>query len=131
MLRLGFFPNFKGSDSVLLTADADGVRAVVDAISRAVASPGDWVPVHHIAQVSVKYPAMLYVSGTSKAVRSVPMHTYYLDVSGSARLNVEGLLEPLLTATSGHQYFELVPNHATLVVSVGEYDSSWWARMDT
>ena len=131
MLRLGFFPNFKGSDSVLLAADTDGVRALLDAISSAAANPGDSVPVHDIAQVSVKYPVLLYVAGTSKALRSAPAHTYYLDVSGSARLNVEGLLEPLLTATSGHQYFDLMPKHVALVVSVGEYDSSWWARVDT
>jgi hypothetical protein len=131
LLRLGFFPNFKGSDAVLLAADTDGVRALLDAISSAAANPGDSVPVHDIAQVSVKYPALLYVAATRKRIHSAPAHTYYLDVSGSARLNVEGLLEPLLTATSGHQYFDLVPKHITLVVSVGEYDSPWWARLDT
>jgi hypothetical protein len=130
LLRLGFFPDFKGSDSVLLAADTDGVRALLDAIGSASANLRDSVPVHDIAQVSVKYPAMLYVAGIPKAILSAAAHAFYLDVSGSARLNVEGLLEPLLTATSGHQYFDLMPKHHTLVVSVGEYDSSWWARVD-
>lgn len=130
-MRLGFFPSFKDCDSVLLAADTDGVRALLSAIGSAVANPGDSVPVHDIAQVSVKHPALLYIAGTPKAIRSAPADTYYLDVSGSARLNIESLLEPLLTATSGHQYFDLVPKSFTLVVSVGEYDSSWWARMDS
>jgi len=132
VLRLGFFPNFEGSDSVLLAADANGVRALLDATSSAAANPGNSVPVHDIALVSVKHPALLFVVGTPKNISSDnPTHTYYLDVSGSARLNVEGLLEPLLTATSGHQYFDLMPKHVVLIVSVGEYDSSWWARADT
>jgi hypothetical protein len=45
-------------------------------------------------------------------------------------LNVEGLLEPLAEASAGHQYFDLYPRHV-LVVSVGEYDSFWWDRVET
>ena len=115
---------------MLLSADADGLRALLDAIGNAAANPHDLVPVHDIAQVSVRNPALLFIAGTSEAIRSAPAHAFYLDVSGSAPLNVEGLLEPLLTAKSGHQYFDLMPKHFTLVVSVGEYDSSWWARVD-
>lgn len=131
MLRIGFFPKFKNDDSVLLAADADGVHVLLDAIAKAAANPGKAVPLHELARVSAKHPASLYVAVNAKAVRSIPANTYYLDVSGNARLNVVGLLEPLLESSRGHQFFDLNPKPAVLVVSVGEYDGPWWDRMET
>jgi hypothetical protein len=129
LLRIGFFPNFKNADSVLLAADAEGVRVILDTIAKVSATPGDAVPIHELAHISVKHPAFLYAVN-AKAVRSIPPNTYYLDVSGGARLNVVGLLEPLIKSSAGHQFFDLVPRPIALVVSVGEYDSSWWDRVE-
>jgi hypothetical protein len=127
---MGFFPNFKGADSVLLAADSEGIQFLLDAIARAIANPAKGIPLHEFARVSAEHPASVYVAVNSKAIRFVPANnTYYLDVSGEARLNVEALLEPLLGAP-GHQYFDLYPRHV-LVVSVGEYDSFWWDRVET
>ena len=72
----------------------------------------------------------MYIAVNPKSIRFVPANTYYLDVSGNARLNVERLLEPLADASAGHQYFDLYPRHV-LVVSVGEYDGFWWDRAET
>ena len=130
MLRMGFFPEFKGNDCVLLAADSEGIRFLLDSIARATADPSRGIPIHDFARVSAEHPAALYVGVNSKAIRFVPANTYYLDVSGSARLNVEGLLEPLVEASAGHQYFDLYPRH-DLVVSVGEYDGHWWDGVET
>jgi hypothetical protein len=130
MLRMGYFPNFKGADSVLLAADSEGIRFLLAAIARATADPAHAVPLHESAQVSAKHPASVYVALNIKSMRRVAANAYYLNVSGNARLNVEGLLEPLAEASAGHQYFDLYPRHV-LVVSVGEYDSFWWDRMET
>jgi hypothetical protein len=126
MLRMGYFPNFNGADSVLLAADSEGIRVLLAAIARATSDPAHAIP----PQVSAEHPAFVYVALSTKSIRRIPPNTYYLDVSGNARLNVEGLLEPLAEASAGHQYFDLYPRHV-LVVSVGEYDSSWWNRMET
>ena len=130
MLRIGFFPRLKNGDSVLLAADAEGVQVLLDAIAKA-ANPVKAVPLHELARVSAKHPASLYVAVNAKAVRSVPANTYYLDVSGNARLDVVGLLEPLLESSRGHQFFDLNPKPTVLVVSVGEYDDLWWDRAET
>ena len=129
-MRMGFFLNFKGADSVLLAADSEGIQFLLDTIARATANPAEGIPLHEFARVSAEHPASVYIGVNPKAIRSVPANTYYLDVSGNARLNVEGLLEPLAEASAGHQYFDLYPRHV-LIVSVGEYDSSWWDRMET
>jgi hypothetical protein len=39
MLRMGYFPNFKGADSVLLAADSEGIRFLLAAIARATTDP--------------------------------------------------------------------------------------------
>jgi len=130
-LRIGFFPNFKNADPVLLAADAEGIHVLLDAIARAIANPSEPIPLHELARVSAKHPASLYVAVNAEAVRSVPANTYYLDVSGNARLNVVDLLEPLTESSPGHQFFDLNPKPTILVVSVGEYDGSWWDRVET
>jgi len=131
VLRIVFFPKFKNDNSVLLAADTEGVHVLLDAIAKAAANPGAAVPLHELARVSAKHPASLYVAVNAKAVCSAPANTYYLDVSGNARLDVVGLLKPLLESPRGHQFFDLKPKPTVLVVSVGEYDGSWWDRMET
>ena len=69
MLRIGFFPNFKNADSVLLAADAEGIHAFLDAIARATANPSKAIPLHEFARVSAKRPASLYVVVNAEAVR--------------------------------------------------------------
>ena len=129
MLRMGYFPNFKGANSVLLAADSEGIRFLLAAIAKATSDPARAIPLHESAQVSAKLPASVYVALNAKGVRRIPANTYYLDVSGDARLNVEGLLEPLAEASAGHQYFDLYPKHV-MVVSVGEYDRFWWDQVE-
>lgn len=130
MLRIGFFPNFKAADSVLLSADSEGIRFLLDAIATVTANPTKGVPLHEYACVSAEHPASVYVAVNPRAISFVPANTYYLDVSGNLRLNVEGLLNPLVEASAGHQYFDLYPRHG-LVVSVGECDSFWWDQAET
>jgi hypothetical protein len=127
---MGFFPNFKGADSVLLSADSEGVRFLLDAIATVTDHPTNGIPLHEYARVSAEHPASVYVAVNPGAISFVPANTYYLDVSGNLRRNVEGLVKPLVDLSAGHQYFDLYPRHG-LVVSVGEYDSFCWDQAET
>src|ERR1700692_2895092 len=122
---MGFFPNFKGADSVLLSADSEGIRFLLEAIATVTTNPTKGIPLHEYARASAEHPASVYVAVNPRASSFVPANTYYLDVSGNLQVNVEGLQKPLVEASAGHQYFDLYPRHG-LVVSVGEYDSFWW-----
>ena len=129
---MGFFPNFKGADSVLLAADPEGIQFLLDAIARATADPAKAIPLHEFARVSAKHPAFVYIAENPKAIRYVPANTYYLDESVNARLNVEGLLEPLAEASARTSILRpVVSLRHVLVVSVGEYDRLWWDRAET
>ena len=126
---MGFFPSFKGADSVLLSADSEGIQFLLDAISTVADDPSEGIPLHKYARVSAKRPASVYVAINPRGISFVPANTYHLDVSGNFRLNVEDLLKPLVDVSAAHQYFNLYPRHV-LVVSVGEYDSVWWDRAE-
>jgi opacity protein-like surface antigen len=54
---------------------------------------------------------------------------FVVSVSGYWAVRVKEKLKPLLLAGSGHQYFDVTPSTAVLVVSVGEYDANWWRRI--
>jgi hypothetical protein len=49
-------------------------------------------------------------------------------LTGPEHEGVDSKLE-VLEQQDGHQYFELEPAGAQIMVSVGEYDADWWARI--
>jgi hypothetical protein len=107
VLRLDFFPECKGIDAVLLSADSDGIRAILDALSHAIATPSEELPLHDIAHVAQRQPARLFLTTTRPAPNVVTSNTYYWVVSENEALTVSGLLEPLASITAGHQFFGL------------------------
>jgi hypothetical protein len=62
VLRIGFFPDFKGGNAVLVSADSEGIQLLRGAISQITASPASAVPAHAIARVSQKHPTSLFVT---------------------------------------------------------------------
>jgi hypothetical protein len=130
MLRLGFFPNFLGLNAVVISADSDGIKSLCQAISRLAAAPDESVAINDIAQVSRKHAARLFVTARSPVSSNPASSIYYWVLPETARIAATELLEPLTNGRAGHQYFDLTPASATLVVSVGEYDAAWWHRVD-
>jgi hypothetical protein len=96
LLRLGFFKDFKGADTVLLGADPSGIRSLVAAVSSAASHPTDAVPVHELAIVSIKHPAHLFLGAPAQTQHLASTPTFSLEVSGSAAPQVRELLDPLL-----------------------------------
>jgi hypothetical protein len=121
-LRLGYFPVFKGGDTVLLEGTSDGIRHLWARIKEFVASSETELPIHSLSAVSTKHPALLFVS------RSAPKEgSGFRWLCSPKELNsIEGKLSALVASESGHQYFELAGSPAQLIVSVGEYGEKWW-----
>jgi hypothetical protein len=129
MLRLGLFRNFKDCDAaVLVAADNKGLIALVDAVDAAVANPQTLIAVHDLCEVSIKHGVSLYFSAAEHF--RLGDAEYVLAVSSYWAATVKEKLQPLLLAGSGHQYFDVTPSTAMLVISVGEYDANWWRSID-
>ena len=117
MLRLGFFERFKGVDTVLLCGDRGDIAALrekIDFLSSSCA--GRSVAIHELCAVSQRSPVELF---------ALPTHSLGNGNSFAYSEDVSGKLAVLEQTTSGHQYFELA-NQRALMVSVGEYDDSFW-----
>jgi hypothetical protein len=121
-LKLGFFPEFKGADSVLLTGDTGDILQLSAVLSSFVVSPQGQLPIHSLAQVSPRHPTQLYASQSE--LPSVPgFHWLCIPTILPDTL---GKLAALASSGKGHHYFNLVASPVQLVVSVGEYSPSWW-----
>lgn len=119
MLNIGFFEDFAGADSVLLTGSPEDIASLSSRLKQFLWSSEQHLPIHTQANVSVRRPVLLFASRTA----NVTADSFHWLVS----LVEPEMLEPLVTSGKpGHQYFELAQSKVQLVVSVGEYSEQWW-----
>ncbi len=131
MLHLGFFPDFKSLDAVLLAADSAGIRAIQDALSRAIATPSQTLAIHDVAHVAQRQTARLFLTTATPDPGVMLPNAYYWVVSRNEATTVARLLERLRSVVHGHQYFDSTPGDVSLIVSVGECDTAWWEQLNT
>jgi hypothetical protein len=121
-LRLGYFSDFKGADTVLLEGTADGIRRLCSRIKEFAASSETELSIHSLSAVSANHPVMLFASRSAAGQGSG-----YCWLCSQKELNsIEEKLSALVTLENRHQYFELVGSPAQLIVSIGEYGEKWW-----
>jgi hypothetical protein len=121
-LRLGYFSDFKGADTVLLEGTSDGIRRLCAQIKAFVASSETELPIHSLSAVSAKHPVLLFAS---RSATGEGLGFRWL-CSQKELNSIEGKLSALVASESGHQYFELVGSPTQFIVSVGEYGGEWW-----
>jgi len=117
-IGIGFFENFKGGDAVLVTCSDDGLRRLRGLLA---SPPQGLLPLHQFAEVMPNHPTQLFV-GPARAYE----HGFVWPVSSSNVAQVHDALFSLSQSAHGHQYFDLANSHAQLIVSLNEYDASWW-----
>ncbi|MDR3480372.1 MAG: hypothetical protein P4L91_06615 [Burkholderiaceae bacterium] len=121
-MNLGFFPDFKGSDSVLLSGDPAEITFLSRQLRQFVLSGDALLQVHNFVDVSPQYPAQLLASKLGQGMD----FAYIWPCSPDEFETIQPKLESLAMSSFGHQYFDLANSRARLIVSVGEYDKSWW-----
>jgi len=123
-LRLGFFPDFKSADSVLLSGSPNAMGIFVEQLGAFVTSPRTEMPIHDLALVSSAHPAQLFAVRSSSSA----LGGFRWLCSDAEFETIRDKLQALAGCTAGHQYFEFVSSDCQLVVSVGEYDDAWWGQ---
>lgn len=127
MIRVGFFRNFKGSDSVLIDADHKSMAALQRLFSRLASgsSPLDITAESDVIRYR-NIALLAELSETNGRVRETT--TGLLKWSGTSAYwtDAEAKIVALCGVKAGHQY--LVEEGAVqVVVSLGEYGADWWA----
>jgi hypothetical protein len=129
-LRLGFFEDFRGADTVLLSGTALGIHNLVERIRRFAVSSEQELPIHEFAAVSADQPARLFVVRSPRTCGGVGDASFTWICPPLEVEDILGKLAALGERESGHQYFDLPGSDVQLIVSVGEYDALWWSRRD-
>jgi hypothetical protein len=125
-LRLGFFVDFKGSDSVLLTGTATDIEHLLLALAKFVESNEHQFSVHSLASVSPRHPAHLFAKREAQELQHSDSAQFSWLCTANALPDIQAKLLTLVNSNKGHQYFDLDESDTRLIVSIGEYSDAWW-----
>jgi hypothetical protein len=124
-LRLGFFTDFKGADTVLLHGTPHDVLALAERLATSPSLSLTPLALHELAIVAPLHSVRLFVGSGTSPTAGDPLWS----CSPSELPSIQASLSALAAGCPAHQYFALVNSAAQLIVSVGEYDDEWWRRL--
>lgn len=122
MLRLGYFPDFNGTDTVLIDGTSQEIKELCKRLGEFVDSGMLALSLDDLVSVSFAHSARLVVISDEKRADS----RFIWSCNASSFDATKEKLHALVAASKGHQYFELVGSPAQLMVSIGEYGDEWW-----
>lgn len=130
-VRLGYFEDFKMNHTLLLEADAAGLRALV-ATFRALASGRvAGVALHHLPFVEVHHGVQLTAVRGSRnrgARRASIRNVFGWERTKDGWHDLAEKLDLLVGQKDGHYYVEEPEDDVVIQVSKGEYGDDWWRR---
>jgi hypothetical protein len=141
-LRIGFFPDFKGQDTLLLSGDGEALTSLGEAF-RSLAAVGagrlrlDGLPfveahgrVVILAEQSPRSSGLRYVTNFPYAEAPGPPLGFLWRLSKEDWEDVAERVAALQRAGSGHQYLDYlgVLGDSQVMESLNEYGAAWWQR---
>jgi len=127
-IRIGFFEDFKGADTLLLDVDREGLDALIAWLQTATCS-GRNTTISHCPGAAVQ-------SGLQIDLSRAPNDVGIVRTTGTEfvwQRSEEGwteVIDKLAAMESGacHQYLEGPSDGVQVMASIGEYGDSWWRR---
>ena len=123
-LRVGFFPAFKSRDTVLISGTPRDISELKLEIEKFDRSTANTVDLGAIAKNTSRHRIELWLAKSMADAQR--LSGFALICSKEKCSEILEMLEPLIIAAKGHQYFDLIGGSAHLTVSVGEYSEQWW-----
>jgi hypothetical protein len=127
-IRVGFFEDFKGADTLLIDVDREGLSTLI-AWFQTTASSARKIAINHL-------PGAVVQSGLHVDLSCVPEERGLVRTSGTEfvwQRSAEGwaeIIDKLAAMESGacHQYLDGSSDDVQVMASIGEYSDSWWRR---
>lgn len=127
-IRIGFFNDFKGADTLLIDVNAEGLRGLI-AWVREVMTSSRQIPLDACPGVTLQ-------PGTHVEVSCVRDDAGLLRTTGGAfvwRRSEDGwkdIVDNLVAMQTGgcHQYLDGPRDDVQVIASIGEYGDEWWRR---
>jgi hypothetical protein len=128
-VRIGYFQDFKSSDTLLLEADADGLRALAETFRSLAAGTLNRLALHGLPFVEVHHGVQLTAtrSNRDRGTRHTDGGTAFLwerDATGWE--DAAEKLDVLTQCEAGHHYLDADGDQVVVEVSKGEYGDDWW-----
>ena len=126
MLRLGLFDNFKPdyTQTILLSGHREDMELLMALLSPVLSGRQESVALHDRVLMAPNHRVKVF------ALRALPekqnADEFFLLCSNELGLEIRDKIKPLMAVNTGHQYFDLTGKKGVLMISVGEYDDSWW-----
>jgi hypothetical protein len=127
-IRIGFFEDFKGADTLLIDVDYEGLNALIAWLQTATSSS---------RRVTItSCPGAVVQTGLHLDLSHAPNDTGLVRTAGTEFVwlrSEEGwadVIDKLAAMESGpcHQYLEGPSDDVQVMASIGEYGDSWWRR---
>lgn len=127
-IRVGFFEDFKGEDTLLIDVDADGLRGLV-AWLREVMSSDRKVLLSACPGVTLQAGLRVEVlrSRDDAGLSRTAPTAFVWQRSADGWTDIVELLTPL-EAGAGHQYLDGPRDDVQVMASIGEYGDEWWSH---
>lgn len=127
-IRVGFFEDFKGADTLLIDVDADGLRGLV-AWLREVMSSDRKVLLSACPGVTLQAGLRVeaFRSRDDAGLSRTAPRAFVWQRSEDGWTDIVELLTPL-EAGAGHQYLDGPRDDVQVMASIGEYGDDWWNR---
>ena len=130
---LGYFANFKRSDTLLMEGDADGLRELARVLRLLQSGRGSaaviqvdalpFVQSHHGVRLTAKRSLRDLVTRAEAS-----SHSFTWERTETGWQDAADKLEVLVRCSEGHHYFDTAQDELMVEVAKGEYGNDWWSR---
>jgi hypothetical protein len=129
-VRLGYFEDFKSSDTLLMEADDEGLIQLATLFRSLAAGEPESVQIHALAFVET-HRGLRLTAHSGPRDRGPNLHATSEFQWWLTTLSWEEAaekVEALVHGIPAHQYLEVSHAHVVVQVSKDEYGDEWWAR---
>jgi hypothetical protein len=130
-LRIGYFEDFKSSNTLLLEADADGLRALAQLFRSLAAGTLDTLGLHDLPFVEAHHGVLVTATRSARdlgARRGDAGPSFRWQRTEDGWRDAADKLDVLSQYAEGHHYLDGDEDEVVIQVSKGEYGDDWWRR---
>lgn len=128
-VRIGYFEDFKSSNTLLLEADADGLRALAETFRLLAAGTLTAVAFHELLFMEVHHGVDLVATRSThdRGIRRADAENVFLwERTAEGWRDSAEKVDVLTQCAQGHHYLDADNDQVVVQLSRGEYGDGWW-----
>jgi len=130
-IRIGYFEDFKSSDTLLLETDAEGLRTLAEMFRSLARGTLEGVAVHDLPFVEVHHGVQLTATrgASDLGIRRADVGNVFLwERTANGWEEAAEKVDVLAQHREGHHYLDTDEDQVVVQVSRGEYGDDWWHK---